>query len=304
LAELNEKAKKVFALKYSTKKTKSWVEMCRKIADFTAEGERPYKKTDEEIKVIADNYYNKLVDLLFLPGGRIIANAGTGIKNLANCFVIGVEDSRTSIYSALRDAAEIFAMGGGIGYSFSNLREEGAEIKTTGGHASGPLSFMELFDQTGEVIQQASRRGAQLASLNISHPDIQNFIRFKSTLNSRNKRLMEEYDRNLHNKVNGELKSTKYEKVLEKTLLDDQLTHFNVSVLLTDKFMQAVKDDADWELISPSSRQVVKTVKAKELLQSMATQAHASGDPGQLQYDAINRDNMVPYIGNIEATNP
>jgi ribonucleoside-diphosphate reductase alpha chain len=116
--------------------------------------------------------------------------------------------------------------------------------------------------------------------------------------------LMEEYDRNLHNKVNGELKSTKYEKVLEKTLLDDQLTHFNVSVLLTDKFMQAVKDDADWDLISPSTKQVVKTVKAKELLQSMATQAHASGDPGQLQYDTINRDNMVSYIGNIEATNP
>jgi ribonucleoside-diphosphate reductase alpha chain len=303
MAELNEKAKKVFALKYSTGKTKTWRETCRKIADFIAEGERPYGATDDQIKEIADKYYEFLYELYMLPGGRIIANAGTGIKNLANCFVLGIEDSRQSIYQTLKDAAEIFAMGGGVGYNFSHVREEGAPINSTDGKASGPLSFMSLFDQTGEVIQQASRRGAQLGALNISHPDSEKFIGFKSTLNSRNDRLMKEYDRNLH-VVNGVLNGTKYAKILEKTLLDDQLTHFNISVMLTDKFMQAVENDEDWDFISPSTNKVVKTVKAKELLMRMAEQAWESGDPGTLQYDRINEDNLVPYIGNIEATNP
>lgn len=303
MAELNEKAKKVFALKYSTTKTKTWKETCRKISDFIAEGERPYGKSDEQIKEISDIFYNNLYELQFIPGGRIIANAGTGIKNLANCFVIPVGDSRTEIYGALKNAAEIFAMGGGVGYSFSTIREEGAEIKSTGGKASGPLSFMSLFDQTGEVIQQASRRGAQLGSLKISHPDIEGFIHFKATLNARNKRLMQEYDRNLH-AVNGMINGTKYEKVLEKTLLDDQLTHFNISVLLTDDFMQAVEDDKDWDLISPLNNKIVKTVKAKKLLHRMAQQAHLSGDPGCLHHTRINEDNMVPYIGEIVATNP
>jgi len=303
LAELNEKAKKVFALKYSTRKTKQWLGACREIADFIANGERPYGKSEEEIKNIADKFYEMLSELRSLPGGRIIANAGTGIKNLANCFVIGIKDSRQSIYQALKDAAEIFAMGGGVGYSFSGIREEGADIDSTGGKASGPLSFMTLFDQTGEVIQQASRRGAQLGSLFISHPDIEKFIGFKSTLNSRNERLVEEYDRNLKS-VSGTLKSTKYEKILEKTLLDDQLTHFNISVLLTDDFMQAVIDNKNWNLVSPKTNMPVKTLKARDLLYLMAKQAHASGDPGELFYDRINIDNMVPYMGNITATNP
>lgn len=303
MAELNDKAKKIFALKYSTRKTKQWLGACREIADFIAEGERPYGKTDEEIKIVADKYYNMLSDLFSLPGGRIIANAGTGIKNLANCFVIGIKDSRQSIYQALKDAAEIFAMGGGVGYSFSGIREEGADINSTGGQASGPLSFMTLFDQTGEVIQQASRRGAQLGSLFISHPDIEKFIGFKSTLNSRNTRLVDEYDRNLR-AVSGTLKSTKYERILEKTLLDDQLTHFNISVLLTDDFMQAVVDDKEWNLVSPKTHLPVKTLKARDLLYLMAKQAHASGDPGELFFNRINIDNIVPYMGDITATNP
>ena len=301
--ELNEKAKKVFALKYSTRKTKSWKETCRNIADFIAEGERPYRKTNKQIKEIANIFYDMLVELDILPGGRIIANAGTGIKNLANCFVLGIEDSRQSIYQTLKDAAEIFAMGGGVGYDFSKIREEGADIKSTGGKASGALSFMSLFDQTGEVIQQASRRGAQLGTMNISSPDIENFINFKSVLNSRNSRLMQEYDRNLH-LVDGRLNGTRYEQILEKTLLDDQLTHFNISVLLTDKFMQRVESNGNWDLISPLSGNIVKTVKAKDLLYQMAKQAHSSGDPGQLFFDRINQDNMVSYMGDITASNP
>lgn len=158
MAVLNDKGQKVFALKYSTRKTKGWKEKCMEIANQMAEGNRTYKKSDEEIEAIKQAYFESLYDLYFIPGGRIIANSGTGIKNLGNCFVLGVGDSRKSIYETLGDAAEVFADGGGIGYFWGDIREEGAEIKTTGGAASGPLSFMTLFDQTGEVISQASRR--------------------------------------------------------------------------------------------------------------------------------------------------
>ena len=303
MAELNEKAKKVFALKYSKNKTKVWSEKCRTIAKQIAEGGRSYGLTNEQILEAEEKYYKVIYDLLILPGGRIIANAGTGIKNLANCFVLSIQDSRSSIYEALKDAAEVFAMGGGVGYSFSNIREKGALINSTGGEASGALSFMTLFDQTGEVIQQASRRGAQLGSLIVSHPDIEKFIGFKSHLDVRNSRLMEEYDRNLKS-FDGRLKNTKYEKVLEKTLLDDQLTHFNISVLLTDDFMNAVKEDRNWDLISPATSKVIKTVNARNLLLQIATQAWESGDPGELFWDRINEDNMVKFLEFIYATNP
>ena len=303
MTELNEKAKKVFALKYSTGKTKTWKDKCRRIADFVAEAERNFGKNDDEIKEIADKFYNYLHDLYALPGGRIIANADTGIRNLANCFVLGIEDSRQSIYGTLKDAAEVFADGGGLGYNFSHIREEGADIRTTGGKASGPLSFMSLFDQTGEVISQASRRGAQLGALNVNHPDIEKWIGFKSTLNSRNQRLMQEYDRNLH-VINGVINGTKYQKILEKTLLDDQLTHFNISVMITDEFVDAVENDKNWDLISPFDNKIVKTVKAKDLVRQIATQVFESGDPGSINASKLNADNLVPYVGYIEATNP
>jgi ribonucleoside-diphosphate reductase alpha chain len=303
LAELTEKAQKVFAMKYSTRKTKGWRDKCMEIAKQMAEGSRRFGASDEKVEEITQEYFNMLFEIMAIPGGRIIANAGTGIKNLANCFVLPIGDSRKSIYGTLMDAAEVFADGGGVGYDFSEIREEGAEIVTTGGKASGPLSFMSLFDQTGEVISQASRRGAQIGIMNISHPDIEKFIHFKSTLNHRNERLVAEYERNLHN-VNGTLNGSKYEKVLKKTLMDDQLTHFNISVSITDKFMESVKQDKDWNLISPSTGKTVKTIKAKDLLMQMAQQAWESGDPGLILPDAMNRDNMVKYLEYIKATNP
>ena len=303
MAELNDKAQKVFALKYSTRKTKSWKDKCMDIALQIGEGGKAYGDTDEQIKSRIMEYYEMLFDILSIPGGRIIANAGTGIKNLGNCFVLGIDDSRKSIYGTLQDAAEVFADGGGIGYNFSNIREENAEIVTTGGKASGPLSFMSLFDQTGEVISQASRRGAQMAVMDVSHPDVEQFIHFKSSLNHRNERLIQEYHRNL-GIVNGGLKGTKYEKVLMKTLMDDQLTHFNVSVMLTDDFMKSVKDNKMWKLVSPSTGLPVKEINARDLLMQMAQQAWESGDPGELFYDSMNRDNMVKYLEYIKATNP
>ncbi len=294
MGELNEKAKKVFQLKYAKSKSKTWKETCERVADHISSVEK------EDINTWKQKFHDMIYDFKFIPGGRILANSGTGIPSLANCFVLGIDDSRESIYDTLKDAAEVFAHGGGIGYNLSNIREEGAKIKTTDGKASGPLSFLSLFDQTGEVISQASRRGAQIGLLDISHPDVEHFIHFKSVPNARNDRLLKEYNRNL----NGSLNGTKYYDVLRKTLLDDQLTHFNISVALTDDFMRAVEEDKDWDLISPSTKEVVKTVKAKELLNMIATQCWESGDPGVLFTDRINEDNIVPYYGYIKATNP
>lgn len=298
MGELNDKAKKVFQLKYAKSKSKTWKETCERVANHVSSVE------EKDIESWKQKFFDMIYDFKFIPGGRVLANSGTGIPSLANCFVLGLDDSRESIYGTLKDAAEVFAHGGGIGYSLSKIREEGAEIKTTGGKASGPLSFLTLFDQTGEVISQASRRGAQIGLLDIDHPDIENFIHFKSTPNHRNERLLLEYDRNLHRLINGSLNGTKYYDVLRKTLLDDQLTHFNVSVAITDKFMEAVFFDEDWELISPSTGEVVKKIKAKDLLKMIADQCWESGDPGVLFTDRINQDNLVHYHGYIKATNP
>jgi ribonucleoside-diphosphate reductase alpha chain len=300
---LSNTGDKIFKMKYA-QGNESWEDACLRVATHVASAETAWGATEEAITNLIKEYFTVIYNLAFIPGGRIIANAGTGIKNLNNCYVLPIYDSRAGIYQTLKDAAEIFANGGGVGYNFSNIREEGAPITTTGGQASGPLSFMTLFDQTGEVIQQASRRGAQMAMLNVDHPDIKKFIDFKSTPNTRNARLLNEYDRNLRT-VNGTLKGSKYYNVLEKTLLDDQLTHFNMSVVLTDEFMIAVKnDDDDFQLKSPTDGHTVKVVKARELLHTMAEHAWASGDPGVFFKDRANEDNMVKYIGNLEASNP
>ena len=302
---LTPTAEKIFKLKYSLKGEESWKQTCLRVAAYVSSVEA------EDQEEWVGKFYQMMYYKAFLPGGRVLANAGTKIKNLNNCFVLPIDDSRESIYQTLKDAAEIFAWGGGVGYNFSAIRETGAPVKTTGGKASGPVSFMSLFDETGEVISQASRRGAQIGLLDCDHPDIENFINFKSTLNSRNERLLSEYYRNLE-KAELDRRRKGYFNVLEKTLQDDQLTHFNISVNLTDDFMEAVAADAEWNLISrvegedltDEDNSVVKTVQARDILMLIAEKAWESGDPGVFFSDRANMDNMVKYLGLLEATNP
>jgi ribonucleoside-diphosphate reductase alpha chain len=293
---LSPTAEKIHKLKYSLKGEEDWKQTCLRVATHVS-------SIEKEQEEWAGKFFQMMYYKAFLPGGRVLANAGTKIKNLNNCFVLPVEDSRESIYQTLKDAAEIFAWGGGVGYNFSNIREEGAPVKTTGGDASGPLSFMSLFDQTGEVISQASRRGAQIGLLDCDHPDIEKFIDFKATLNSRNKRLLSEYYRNLE-VAELDRRRKGYFNVLEKTLQDDQLTHFNISVSLTDEFMEAVASDSAWELISRVDGIPNKMIQARELLTLIAEKAWESGDPGVFFTDRANMDNMVKYLGLLEATNP
>jgi len=305
---LSDIGEKIFKMKYSHLGKESWEEAIWRVSDYISGAELHFsEKRDDPQKFryeIAAIYYNLIKDLYLLPGGRVLSNAGTNIKNLANCYVLPMEDSRMGIYSSLMTAAELFANGGGVGYNFSKLREEGAPVKGTHGKASGPLSFMMLFDLSGEIVKQSSRRGAQMAVLNVNHPDVEKFISFKAKPNEKSERVLNEYDENLKRYANGKLKNTKYFDILSKTLLDEQLTHFNVSVLITDEFMKAVEEDGDWDLLGVLDGEVKKTVKARELFSLMAGQAWESGDPGLLFYDRINQDNMVPYIGDITATNP
>jgi ribonucleoside-diphosphate reductase alpha chain len=300
---LTETGERISRLKYSIGGKEPWEAIALRVASHIAKAEKSFGKTDEEELEITNKFFQMIYNLYFIPGGRILANAGTGITSLMNCLSLPLEDTRQSIYETLKDAAEIFANGGGVGYSLSKIREEGAPVVTTNGKASGPLSFLSLFDQTGEVISEASRRGAQLAALSVNHPDIEKFIDFKAVPNSRNKRILDEYDRNLKSFANSKLKDTKYYNVLEKTLLDDQLTHFNLSVAITDDFMKCVVEDAPFDLVSINTPKRT-TINAKALLYKIAKQAHASGDPGLLFLDRINEDSMTPYLGRLETTNP
>lgn len=282
--ELSENARKIFEMKYARTlangNKESWPQAIGRVANHVAGAE---DSESDRLQYTAE-FTKIMLERTFLPGGRIIANSGTGVLNLMNCFVLPVEDSRKSIYDALSKSAEIFAWGGGIGYNFSSLRAKGSPVHTTGGKASGPLSFMELFDLTGEVISQASRRGAQMGILNVDHPDIRDFIRYKNTLNTRNDRIFSEFSDSLRVFDDDDALDA-----LFKVLSDNQLTHFNVSVGITDEFMKSF---------------VHGSAEAEDLLHLIAENAWNNGDPGIFFTDRANKDNMVPYLGKIDATNP
>jgi len=276
MSELSKTAEKIFKKKYAKElpngNLEEWEQTATRVGEYVAKAE----DNESDYLQYMVEFIKIINDRVFIPGGRILANSGTGIKNLFNCFVMPIEDSRESIYDTLKKAAEIFAWGGGIGYNFSNIRAAGTPVKTTGGFASGPVSFMELFDTTGEVISQASRRGAQMGILNVEHPDIMKFIEHKNALNTKNKRIFAEVEKTYDD---GEVNMWAVEKILS----NNQLTHFNISVAITDEFMK-----------HPD----------KKIMDAIARNAWESGDPGLYFIDRANEFNLVPYVGNLDATNP
>lgn len=241
------------------------VEMFDRISRAVAAAEANYGSG--EVDVWADKYFELLTSLCFLPNSPTIRYAGSNKKGcLSACLVLPVEDSRKSIFQTLYDAVESQARGLGTGYNFSTLRPKGAEINSTGGKASGPISFMTIYDVTiGPVIAQGGfRRGAQMGILNCDHPQIEEFIGIKQK--------------------------------------EGILSSFNLSVGITDKFMRAVKDDADWEL--SWGGEVYKTIKAKDLWESILISAWHNGEPGIIFLDRVNKDNPFKDRCNIVATNP
>ena len=242
-------------------KGEDWEKLSLRVASYVASVE----SVDENRQYWTQEFYSLISKKIFLPGGRILANAGTNITNLSNCYVYELEDSRTAIYQGLASIAEIHAQGGGVGINFSKLREEGAHIKSTGGESSGPVSFMDLFDVSSDVIKQASRRGAMLAALNSDHPDIFKFI-------------------------NAKLKESK-------------LNNFNISVLIQDSIMKAFENDEYVGLCSINGNEC-ESVKASEILTAIAEAAWKSGEPGILFIGNMETRNPNPHLGEIVGTNP
>jgi len=217
--------------------------------------------------VSEEEFFNTLVNLEFLPNTPTLMNAGTEMGQLSACFVIPVEDSLVSIFDAVKSMALIQQSGGGTGFSFTHLRPKGDIVRSTKGVASGPVSFMRVFDTTTEIIKQGGkRRGANMGILRADHPDIIEFITAKTK--------------------------------------EGFLTNFNISVAVDDKFMDAVKADSDYELVNPRSMEIVRKVKAREIWKLIISMAWRTGDPGVIFIDEINRHNPTPQLGKMESTNP
>lgn len=239
-------------------------EMFRRVAKNLAIVEKASKR-----KKIEDEFYEVMSRLEFLPAGRTLNNAGTPQSQLANCFVLPVEDSMEGIFDAVKWMAMVHQRGGGTGFNFSKLRPKGDVVtKSTGGFATGPVSFMKVFDiATRQVMQGGKKRGANMGILNVDHPDILDFI------------------------------SAKAER--------GEIENFNISVGVTDDFMKAVDQDLDWHLRNQRTGEVVQTIRAKTLMGQLVSMAWRTGDPGLIFLDPINRNNpLLAKYGRIDATNP
>jgi len=239
--------------------------MFRRVARCLASPEKKYCN-DKKVNEIEEEFYQSLRNLEFIPGGRTLANAGTPVNQLANCFVVPVEDSMYDIFESVKEQALIQKTGGGTGFDFSRLRPRGTRVIKSNGIASGPVTFIKVFDAATSVIMQGNRRGANMGMLRVDHPDIVEFITAKDDLTN--------------------------------------LTNFNISVSITDKFMEALKEDTDYDLIDPHTKEVVKKANAKEIFSIIVTHAWRTGEPGIIFIDRINKLNPTKHVGLIEATNP
>lgn len=241
-------------------------EMFRRVASFIAHVDLLYDK-NTDVDRLEEDFYHLMANLEFLPNSPTLMNAGTSMNQLSACFVLPVPDSVEEIFNTLKYMALIHKSGGGVGFSFSNLRPQGDVVRSTKGIASGPLSFMRIFDVATEVIKQGGRRrGANMAIMNVNHPDVLDFIKAKE--------------------------------------MEGPLSNFNLSVGVDDQFMQAVKEGEPYDLVNPRNQEVVKSLSAREVFDFMVEMAWKSGDPGIIFLDQINHTHPVSHLGRINATNP
>jgi ribonucleoside-diphosphate reductase alpha chain len=247
-------------------------DMLRRVANNLSKADLNYSPTpgstpEKDRQATEDEFYALMRSLDFLPNSPTLMNAGRELQQLSACFVLPVEDSLESIFTRVKQTALIHKSGGGTGFSFNRLRPEGDVVGSTGGIASGPVSFIRAFDTATDVVKQGgTRRGANMGILNVDHPDILRFIRAKE---------------------NG-----------------DQLVNFNISVAVTEEFMEKAQRGEEYDLVNPRTGQVTGQLNAKEVFDLIAEMAWKTGDPGIVFLDRINRDNPNPQLGRIESTNP
>ena len=251
------------------------------------------------IEARAREYYRAMAALEFLPNSPTLMNAGkrNGLQYSA-CYVLPVEDSMEGIFDSVKRAALIHKSGGGTGFAFSRLRPAGDIVGSTGGVASGPVSFMEVFNGATESVKQGgTRRGANMGILRVDHPDILQFIDCK--------RVLSDGAKAAYDAVADQLPPAARENLL-KRLRETQIANFNISVAITDRFMQALEADEEYELIHPRTGEVVRKLRAREVFDRMTRAAWETGDPGVVFIDRINAGpaNPVPEMGPVEATNP
>lgn len=276
ITKLNKNAAAIMVNRYSLRDesghpVESPAEILMRTSRVVAEAENNYRSSGDTAMEIREKFFEMLYEMRFVPNGRTMANAGTKYGQLANCFVLPVEDDlgkgSDSIFSVLRKAILTLQTGGGVGFSFGRLRPKDASISTTKGKATGAVSFIKVYDTAFWVIGQGGgRRSAAMAVLPVWHPDILEFVKCKAT--------------------------------------EGQITNFNISVGITDEFMKAVKNNDDFTLRHPENGEMYKMIPASELFSQIVKYAHRNGEPGVLFLDEANRNNPVPHLYKLEATNP
>lgn len=275
-ATLSQNARTVLEKRYLVKdKTGKPVEtpedMFWRVATTIAEADRKYGATDKQIEKTSNQFYELMTQRRFEPNSPTLMNAGRPLGQLSACFVLPVDDALSNgssgIYDTLRSMALIHQSGGGTGFSFSRLRGRGAMVRSTTGVASGPISFMELYDASTDAVKQGgTRRGANMGILRVDHPDVMEFITSKEDLT--------------------------------------KITNFNISVAITTKYMEALKAGGSYDLIDPTTKKVVAQMNAQEVWDKMIEGAWRTGEPGVFFIDEANKYNPVPHLGAYEATNP